>query len=238
VPATAAWRRGGDGQSQLAQGQGGARRIETAGAQLLYLPPYSPDLNPIEKAWPSSTTVRAAKARTKDALDQAIANCCRFSLPRMQKLGSGSHSMLYSNRRNALMLPVDQVRAFATWFYKRKCELWNSKSTKPRNIQRHGKEGSSLYTIRTSPSTEAQGLYKPLPESNSSCGGKVIYVGLHKQASVQDHKPLRLYLAVLKEMMKRLNQICEYDARNITSDRHGRAPRASGDPDRSESRDV
>ena len=26
-------------------------RIEAAGAQLLYLPPYSPDLNPIEKAW-------------------------------------------------------------------------------------------------------------------------------------------------------------------------------------------
>jgi transposase len=25
--------------------------IEKTGAQLLYLPPYSPDFNPIEKAW-------------------------------------------------------------------------------------------------------------------------------------------------------------------------------------------
>jgi transposase len=25
--------------------------IEEAGAEVLYLPPYSPDLNPIEKAW-------------------------------------------------------------------------------------------------------------------------------------------------------------------------------------------
>ena len=25
--------------------------IQDAGARLLYLPPYSPDLNPIEKAW-------------------------------------------------------------------------------------------------------------------------------------------------------------------------------------------
>jgi transposase len=49
-------------------------RIEAAGAQLLYLPPYSPDLNPIEKAWAKlKQLLRAAKARTKEALDQAIA---------------------------------------------------------------------------------------------------------------------------------------------------------------------
>jgi transposase len=49
-------------------------RIEAAGAQLLYLPPYSPDLNPIEKAWAKlKQLLRATKARTKEALDQAIA---------------------------------------------------------------------------------------------------------------------------------------------------------------------
>jgi transposase len=49
-------------------------RIEGAGAQLLYLPPYSPDLNPIEKAWAKlKQLLRAAKARTKEALDPAIA---------------------------------------------------------------------------------------------------------------------------------------------------------------------
>jgi len=26
-------------------------RIEAVGAELLYLPPYSPDFNPIEQAW-------------------------------------------------------------------------------------------------------------------------------------------------------------------------------------------
>jgi hypothetical protein len=31
--------------------QGVQQRIEAAGAEWLYLPPYSPDLNPIEKAW-------------------------------------------------------------------------------------------------------------------------------------------------------------------------------------------
>jgi len=48
-------------------------RIEAAGAELLYLPPYSPDLNPIEKAWSKlKQLLRSTKARTKEALDQAI----------------------------------------------------------------------------------------------------------------------------------------------------------------------
>lgn len=47
--------------------------IEGAGARLLYLPPYSPDLNPIEKAWSKfKQFLRSAKARTRDALDQAV----------------------------------------------------------------------------------------------------------------------------------------------------------------------
>lgn len=54
---------------------GGVReRIEAAGAELLYLPPYSPDLNPIEKAWAKlKHLLRTAKARTAEALEQAIA---------------------------------------------------------------------------------------------------------------------------------------------------------------------
>lgn len=48
-------------------------RIEKCGARLLYLPPYSPDLNPIEKAWSKlKQLLRSAKARSKEALDQAI----------------------------------------------------------------------------------------------------------------------------------------------------------------------
>jgi transposase len=46
--------------------------IESAGAELLYLPPYSPDLNPIEKAWAKlKQLLRTAKARTAEALEQA-----------------------------------------------------------------------------------------------------------------------------------------------------------------------
>ena len=49
------------------------QRIQQCGAELLYLPPYSPDLNPIEKAWAKlKQLLRAAKASTAQALDQAI----------------------------------------------------------------------------------------------------------------------------------------------------------------------
>ncbi len=54
--------------------QGVRERIQTMGADLLYLPPYSPDLNPIEKAWCKlKILLRSAKARTREALDLAIA---------------------------------------------------------------------------------------------------------------------------------------------------------------------
>ena len=55
--------------------KGVRERIEAAGAELLYLPPYSPDLNPIEKAWSKlKILLRSAKARTRDVLDQAISD--------------------------------------------------------------------------------------------------------------------------------------------------------------------
>jgi transposase len=47
--------------------------IEAAGANLLYLPPYSPDLNPIEKCWSKIKLVlRSLKARTAEALEAAM----------------------------------------------------------------------------------------------------------------------------------------------------------------------
>lgn len=48
--------------------------IQARGAQVIYLPPYSPDLNPIEKCWSKiKTYLRAAKARTRAELEKALA---------------------------------------------------------------------------------------------------------------------------------------------------------------------
>lgn len=52
--------------------------INQAGAEVLYLPPYSPDLNPIEKAWAKlKQLLRSARARTSEALDHAITEALR-----------------------------------------------------------------------------------------------------------------------------------------------------------------
>ena len=52
--------------------------IEATGAQVVYLPPYSPDLNPIELCWSQlKTLLRSAAARTREALDDAIAEAMK-----------------------------------------------------------------------------------------------------------------------------------------------------------------
>jgi len=56
--------------------------IQGPGARLLYLPPYSPDLNPIEKAWSKfKQSLRSAKARTREALDQAVTDALKTITP-------------------------------------------------------------------------------------------------------------------------------------------------------------
>jgi transposase len=52
--------------------------IEARGARVEYLPPYSPDLNPIEKCWSKvKTYLRKAKARTREALEAALKEALR-----------------------------------------------------------------------------------------------------------------------------------------------------------------
>jgi transposase len=47
--------------------------IRAAGAYLVFLPPYSPDFNPIEPCWSSvKRSLRKAKARTWEALIEAL----------------------------------------------------------------------------------------------------------------------------------------------------------------------
>ena len=49
------------------------KAVEARGARLQFLPPCSPDLNPIERCWSKiKAALRAAKARTREALEEAI----------------------------------------------------------------------------------------------------------------------------------------------------------------------
>lgn len=60
-----------------------ASRIEEVakahGAQVLWLPPYSPDFSPIEQCWSKiKSYLRGAKARTNEALDKALAQAIKL----------------------------------------------------------------------------------------------------------------------------------------------------------------
>jgi transposase len=61
----------------------GVRELVAArGARLVYLPPYSPDFNPIEQAWSKiKQQLRSAKARVVEVLEQAAAEAISLITP-------------------------------------------------------------------------------------------------------------------------------------------------------------
>ena len=61
----------------------GVRQLLTAqGAELLYLPPYSPDFNPIEQCWSKIKLIlRTLKARTAETLERAVAEALTAITP-------------------------------------------------------------------------------------------------------------------------------------------------------------
>ena len=57
--------------------------IEAAGCELIYLPPYSPDLNPIEEAFSKVKGIlRRAEARSREALIEAMGTALSAVSPR------------------------------------------------------------------------------------------------------------------------------------------------------------
>jgi len=72
--------------------------IERVGAEVLYLPPYSPDLNPIEKAWAKlKQLLRARPKRAPKKPSNKPSQTLSNSLtPTTQKHGSNSAQMDYS----------------------------------------------------------------------------------------------------------------------------------------------
>jgi len=55
--------------------------IEKVGCNLLYLPPYSPDLNPIEHCWANFKNCLRKIRRKFDSLESAIAETMRITFP-------------------------------------------------------------------------------------------------------------------------------------------------------------
>ncbi|HET8541250.1 MAG TPA: transposase [Anaeromyxobacter sp.] len=67
------------------------RLIESRGARLLFLPPYSPDLNPIELCWSKlKALLKEFGARTRAGLDEAIRRA-------MDLIGAGDASAWFGH---------------------------------------------------------------------------------------------------------------------------------------------
>lgn len=131
----------------------------------------------------------------------------------------------YASRRDAhynsspvfglagIVLPVDQVRPFGTWFFQLKCNLLSWE------IARDGahpatweKKGSSLYTeLNVTRYQELRRATNRLLNKVQNVGGFVFYVGLKKSSTPARHNPNYLYVRILLEAIKRLNAFCELD---------------------------
>jgi hypothetical protein len=110
-----------------------------------------------------------------------------------------------------MILPASSVRQFSTWFYQLKCNMlaWE--------IQKSGqhpatweKKGSALFTtINVEKYRQVRTAANRILNKIRASGGHVFYVGLEKNRPVAEFKAQALYLTVLGEAMKRLNQFAD-----------------------------
>lgn len=126
-----------------------------------------------------------------------------------------------------MVLPIEEVRGFGTWFFQRKCELLDFE------IKRSGehpatweKKGSSLYTVQNVEKyAELRKFTFRLLNKIQNLGGFVFYVGGGKPHDPGDHDANQIYKYALREAIKRLDQHCSEDCNPwerflITLDEH------------------
>jgi transposase len=71
--------------------------IIACGAELLYLPPYSPDFNPIEQCWSKIKLIlRTLKARSAEALEQAVTQALAAITPENARAWSPTADTVYT----------------------------------------------------------------------------------------------------------------------------------------------
>lgn len=113
-----------------------------------------------------------------------------------------------------LVLPVDEVRNFGTWFYQRKCELLKfeiDRSDEHPSVWE--KKGSALYTVRNVETyRELRQFTNRLFNKITTLGGFAFYVGQGKHDAPNAHDANKLYKHILREAIKRIDQYCETDS--------------------------
>ena len=111
------------------------------------------------------------------------------------------------------VLPLDEVRGFATWFFQRKCQLLAFELDQSRKHPAvWEKKGSSLYTAKNvSTYPELRSFTNRLLNRIVGIGGFVFYVGTKKTGAVGSQGSNLLYRTILREAIKRLDEFCARD---------------------------
>ena len=88
------------------------RALDRAGINYRYLPPYSPDLNPIEQAWSKlKAHLRTKAARSLEALEVELGQPSTPSPPTTPRAGSASPAMpLLTDLKTALAIAARSSR--------------------------------------------------------------------------------------------------------------------------------
>lgn len=116
-----------------------------------------------------------------------------------------------------IVLPCTEVRGFATWFYKLKCQLLEFEINRSQmHPAKWEKKGSALYTIKNIEAyRELRIATNRIINKITRCGGFVYYFGIEKVAPIEKHKPQALYGHAINESIRRLNDYCEANSSNI-----------------------
>lgn len=107
-----------------------------------------------------------------------------------------------------MILPYSSVRQFSTWFYQLKCQLlkWEIEQS-GQHPATWEKKGSALFTtVNVGKYRQVRVAANRILNKIRESGGHVFYVGLQKNRPVAEFNSQALYLTVLGEAMKRLNQ--------------------------------
>ncbi len=107
-------------------------------------------------------------------------------------------------------MPLNEVRGFATWSFKRKCELLVFEINQPgKHPALWEKKGWSLYTVKNITTyPELRKFTNRLFNKVTGIGGFVFYVGIKKTKPASIHDPNLVYRRILNEAIRRLDEFC------------------------------
>jgi hypothetical protein len=112
-----------------------------------------------------------------------------------------------------MLLPVEQVREFAIWFYQIKCKLlaWDLQHDNPakRPAYQWEKKGSQIYTVRNvNKYQELRRATNRILYKIKQANGHVFYTGVHKIAAPDEHDSSKLFSQQLLQTIRKIDQFC------------------------------